>query len=105
MNIRISNFSIKFLNKFKNSFKQKQTMTDSATTQKQGKLNFEGKSYELDSLSKETKDLVRGLQVADTQMRMYQDSLKTHCHWQTNYGFAVKEKLQSENPVEGNKSI
>ena len=38
----------------------------------EGKLNFEGKSYELDSLSKETKDLVRGLQVADTQMKINQ---------------------------------
>tara|TARA_B000000557_G_scaffold198516_1_gene163768 strand:+ start:168 stop:398 length:231 start_codon:yes stop_codon:yes gene_type:complete len=76
-------------------------MTDSATTQKQGKLNFEGKSYELDSLSKETKDLVRGLQVADTQMRMYQDSLKLIAIGRQTMALQLKEKLQSENPVEG----
>ena len=74
-------------------------MTDSATTQKQGKLNFEGKSYELDSLSKETKDLVRGLQVADTQMRMYQDSLKLIAIGRQTMALQLKEKLQSENPV------
>ena len=76
-------------------------MTDSATTQKQGKLNFEGKSYELDSLSKETKDLVRGLQVADTQMKMYQDSLKLIAIGRQTMALQLKEKLQSENPVEG----
>ena len=76
-------------------------MTDSATTQKQGKLNFEGKSYELDSLSKETKDLVRGLQVADTQIRMYQDSLKLISIGRQTMALQLKEKLQSENPVEG----
>ena len=75
-------------------------MTDSATTQKQGKLNFEGKSYELDSLSKETKDLVRGLQVADTQIRMYQDSLKLITIGRQTMALQLKEKLQSENPVE-----
>lgn len=75
-------------------------MTDSATTQKQGKLNFEGKSYELDSLSKETKDLVRGLQVADTQMRMYQDSLKLIAIGRQTMASQLKEKLQSENPIE-----
>ena len=76
-------------------------MTDSATTQKQGKLNFEGKSYELDSLSKETKDLVRGLQVADTQIKMYQDSLKLISIGRQTMALQLKEKLQSENPVEG----
>tara|TARA_Y200000002_G_C22583477_1_gene621891 strand:+ start:672 stop:905 length:234 start_codon:yes stop_codon:yes gene_type:complete len=75
-------------------------MTDSATTQKQGKLNFEGKSYELDSLSKEVKDLVRGLQVADTQMRMYQDSLKLIAIGRQTMASQLKEKLQSENPIE-----
>lgn len=75
-------------------------MTDSATTQKQGKLNFEGKSYELDSLSKEIKDLVRGLQVADTQMRMYQDSLKLIAIGRQTMASQLKEKLQSENPIE-----
>ena len=39
-------------------------------------LTFEGKKYVINDLSNETKDLIRGLQVADTQLKMHQDTLK-----------------------------
>ena len=42
----------------------------------QGKIKFEDKEYSLDTLPKEGKDLVNGLKTAETQLRMYQDTLK-----------------------------
>ena len=39
-------------------------------------LTFEGKKYEMKTLSDEIKNLVRGMQVAEGQLRMQEDSLK-----------------------------
>jgi uncharacterized coiled-coil DUF342 family protein len=47
-------------------------MTDSA---KQPLLTLGGKQYAIDALNDQTKDLVQGLQVTDTQLRMTQDQL------------------------------
>ena len=39
-------------------------------------LTFEGKRYDLNTLPDEMKELVRGMQVADAQLRMHEDTLK-----------------------------
>ena len=39
-------------------------------------LTFEGKRYDLNTLPDELKELVRGMQVADAQLRMHEDTLK-----------------------------
>tara|TARA_Y100001978_G_C23422133_1_gene304268 strand:+ start:263 stop:493 length:231 start_codon:yes stop_codon:yes gene_type:complete len=75
-------------------------MTDSATTQKTAKLNFDGKTYELESLSKETKDLVRGMQVADTQLRMHQDTLRILATGRQAMANQLREKLQNEKSID-----
>ena len=46
-------------------------MTDSAA-QIPPVLTFEGKLYDLNSLPEEVKELVRGMQVADAQLRMHE---------------------------------
>ena len=71
-----------------------QKMTDSATTPKTAKLNFDGKTYELNSLTKETQDLVRGMQVADTQLRMYQDTLRILATGRQTMANQLREKLK-----------
>ena len=38
-------------------------------------LTFEGKRYDLNTLPNELKELVRGMQVADAQLRMHEDTL------------------------------
>ncbi len=40
------------------------------------KLKFEDSEYFLDDLPKEAKQIVMGLRTADTQTRMYEDTLK-----------------------------
>ena len=39
-------------------------------------LTFEGKRYDLNTLPEELKELVRGMQVADAQLRLHEDTLK-----------------------------
>ena len=39
-------------------------------------LTFEGKRYDLNTLPEEVQELVRGMQVAEAQLRMHEDTLK-----------------------------
>ncbi len=39
-------------------------------------LTFEGKKYLINELSNEIKESIRGLQIAETQLKMYEDTLK-----------------------------
>ena len=39
-------------------------------------LTFEGKKYDVNNLSNETKEIIKGLQIAETQLKMYEDTLK-----------------------------
>ena len=39
-------------------------------------LTFEGKKYLINELSKEIKEYIKGLQIAETQLKMHQDTLK-----------------------------
>ncbi len=39
-------------------------------------LTFEGGKYNLNDLTSETKELIKGLQIAETQLKMHEDTLK-----------------------------
>ena len=39
-------------------------------------LTFEGKKYDVNNLSNDTKEIIKGLQIAETQLKMYEDTLK-----------------------------
>ena len=39
-------------------------------------LTFEGKKYLINELSKDIKESIKGLQIAETQLKMHQDTLK-----------------------------
>ena len=52
-------------------------MTSSTDFQNQNPIvTFEGKRYDLNKLPDDLKELVKGMQVADTQLRMHEDTLK-----------------------------
>ena len=57
-------------------------------------LTFEGKKYVINDLSNETKDLIRGLQVADTQLKMHQDTLKLLSVGRNALANQLREKLK-----------
>ncbi|MDC3183020.1 DUF6447 family protein [Prochlorococcus sp. AH-716-B23] len=39
-------------------------------------LTFEGRKYNLNDLTSETKELIKGLQIAETQLKIHEDTLK-----------------------------
>ena len=57
-------------------------------------LTFEGKKYVINDLSNETKDLIRGMQVADTQIKMHQDTLKLLSVGRNALANQLREKLK-----------
>jgi len=38
-------------------------------------LTFEGQKYQINNLSEEIKEIIKGLQIAETQVKMHQDTL------------------------------
>ena len=76
-------------------------MTDSSNNPV---LTFEGKRYDLNTLPDDLKELVRGMQVADAQLRMHEDTLKVLAVGRQSLAVQLNEKIQSVEalPDEGN---
>ncbi len=62
-------------------------------------LTFEGKRYDLNTLPDELKELVRGMQVADAQLRMHEDTLKVLAVGRQSMAMQLNEKLKSITPL------
>ena len=62
-------------------------------------LTFEGKRFDLNTLPDELKELVRGMQVADAQLRMHEDTLKVLSVGRQTIAMQLNEKLKSVTPV------
>ena len=58
-------------------------------------LTFEGKRYDLNTLPEEMKELVRGMQVADAQLRLHEDTLKVLAVGRQTMAMQLNERLQS----------
>ncbi len=64
-------------------------------------LTFEGKRYDLNGLPEELKELVRGLQVADTQLRIHEDTLKVLAVGRQSLAVQLNERLKTITPLPG----
>ncbi len=62
-------------------------------------LTFEGKRYDLNSLPDEIKELVRGMQVADAQLRMHEDTLKVLAVGRQSMAMQLNDRLQTISPL------
>ena len=62
-------------------------------------LTFEGKRYDLNSLPDEIKELVRGMQVADAQLRMHEDTLKVLAIGRQSMAMQLNDRLQTISPL------
>ena len=62
-------------------------------------LTFEGKRYDLNTLPDELKELVRGMQVADAQLRMHEDTLKVLVVGRQSLATQLNERLKSVTPL------
>ena len=72
-------------------------MTDSAPNNPV--LTFEGKRYDLNTLPDELKELVRGMQVADAQLRMHEDTLKVLAVGRQSLATQLNDRLKSVTPM------
>ena len=63
-------------------------------------LDFDGKKYDINSLPTEVKDLLKGLKVADTQIRMHKDTLRLLDLGKNSLSAQLKHKLENISPLE-----
>ena len=58
-------------------------------------LTFEGKKYFINELSNEIKEYIKQLQIAETQLKMYQDTLKLLSISRNSLVNQLREKLKN----------
>ena len=58
-------------------------------------LTFEGKKYFINELSNEIKESIKQLQIAETQLKMYQDTLKLLSISRNSLVNQLREKLKN----------
>ena len=62
-------------------------------------LTFEGQRYDLNSLPDDVKELVRGMQVADAQLRLHEDTLKVLAVGRQSMAMQLNDKLKAIAPL------
>ena len=58
-------------------------------------LTFEGKKYFINKLSKDIKESIKGLQIAETQLKMHEDTLKLLSISRNFLANQLREKLKN----------
>ena len=58
-------------------------------------LTFEGKKYLINELSKEIKESIKALQIAETQLKMHQDTLNLLAVGRNTLANQLREKLKN----------
>ena len=74
-------------------------MSNTPLNEREAILTFEDKKYDLKSMPKEIQELVKGMQVADAQLRMHEDTLKVLAVGRQHLAIQLKAKLESINPI------
>ena len=70
-------------------------MTENNIENKEPVLTFEGKKYNVNDLNSETKEIIKGLQIAETQLKMYEDTFKLLSIGRNSLTMQLREKLRS----------
>ena len=58
-------------------------------------LTFEGKKYLINELSNDIKESIKGLQIAETQLKMHEDTLKLLSISRNSLANQLREKLKN----------
>ena len=74
-------------------------MSNTPLNEKEAILTFEDKKYDLNSLPKDIQELLKGMQVADAQLRMHEDTLKVLAVGRQHLAIQLKTKLESIAPI------
>ena len=70
-------------------------MTENINENNNPVLTFEGKKYNVNDLSSETKEIIKGLQIAETQLKMHEDTLKLLSIGRNSLANQLREKLKN----------
>ena len=62
-------------------------------------LTFEDKKYDIKNLPNEVQELIKGMQVADAQLRLHEDTLKVLAVGRQHLAMQLKSKLEQINPI------
>ncbi len=74
-------------------------MSQTPSNENEAILTFEDKKYDLKSLPNELKELIKGMQVADAQLRMHEDTLKVLAVGRQHLAMQLKSKLEHIDPI------
>ena len=74
-------------------------MPNTPSNEKEAILTFEDKKYDLKSLPQEVQELIKGMQVADAQLRMHEDTLKVLAVGRQHLIMQLKSKLEGIDPI------
>ena len=74
-------------------------MTNTSPNEREAILTFEDKKYDLKNLPKDVQELIKGMQVADAQLRMHEDTLKVLAVGRQHLTMQLKSKLQTIDPI------
>ena len=70
-------------------------MTEKNSKDNSPVLTFQGKKYEVNNLSNDTKEIIKGLRIAETQLKMYEDTLKLLSIGRNSLADQLRLKLQN----------
>ena len=70
-------------------------MSENANDSNNPVLTFEGKKYLINELSNDIKESIKGLQIAETQLKMYEDTLKLISISRNSLANQLREKLKN----------
>ena len=70
-------------------------MTENNIEKNNPVLTFEGKKYNVNDLNSETKEIIKGLQIAETQLKMHEDTFKLLSIGRNSLTNQLREKLKN----------
>ena len=70
-------------------------MSESTNDSSNPVLTFEGKKYLINELSNDIKESIKGLQIAETQFKMHEDTLKLLSISRNSLANQLREKLKN----------
>ncbi len=74
-------------------------MSNTPSNEKEAILTFEDKKYDLKSLPNDVQEIIKGMQVADAQLRMHEDTLKVLAVGRQHLANQLKSKLEAIDPI------
>ena len=69
-------------------------MSENTNDSSNSVLTFEGKKYLINDLSSEIRESIKDLQIAETQFKMYEDTLKLISFSRSSLANKLREKLK-----------